>query len=115
MPVMLNEPAEERSTYVVTARFKDQAGGSVTPDTVKWSLTDSRGVILNNKENQVIAVPASVVDIVLYGDDLKIIDPSKDVETRVVVVEATYSYAGFTDLPLNDEVMFSLNNLRKVV
>ena len=71
MPTTIATKAVEGSTYVVTAAFTDEDGDTVVPATVTWTLTDISGNVVNNRED-VALTPAISVDIVMYGDDLKI-------------------------------------------
>ena len=109
MPTQLSLHAVERSTYIVIASFKDENGTAVVPATIKWSLTDGAGNIINDRAEVEIETPASSVAIVLYGADLEL--PGVD-RKRVVTVKSTYDSATYGDgLPLRDDAEFIIDNL----
>jgi len=101
--------ANEQSTFVVTVAFKDEEGNDVTPTSMNWTLTDSDGNVINNRENVVVNSPSSSEDIVLSGDDLAVTDENNRV--RILTVEAVYSSSLGSNLPLKDDVTFTVDNL----
>ncbi len=105
--------ATEKSTFVVTVSFTDDDGLAVTPETMKWSLVDKNNAIINNREDIVLSGLASEMDIVLSGDDLEIL-AGKSQEKRFLVMEGTYTSSAGSDLPLKDQLTFTLFNLKKV-
>ena len=105
--------AVEKSTFVITATFTDDDDNPVTPDLMKWSLTDKNSVIVNNRENIVLSGLASEMDIVLSGKDLAILE-GKSSEKRFLVLEGTYTSLAGSDLPLNDQLTFVVVNIKKV-
>ena len=114
MPTVITETeATEKSTFVITVSFVDDAGEAVTPDTMKWSLVDKNNVIINEREDMVLSGLASEMDIVLSGDDLEIL-AGKSKEKRFLVMEGTYSSSAGLGLPLKDQLSFILFNLKKV-
>ena len=74
-----------------------------TPNSFKWSLTDSEGSIVNGREQQV-ETPAHELDIVLSGSDL----PSG---VLTVTVEGTYNSDLGSDLPYNDWCSFRVRSV----
>jgi hypothetical protein len=114
MPTVLTTSAEEESTYIVNAGFKDENGDDVTPDSITWSLVDVDGNYINSRQDVSIAVPDSDVDIVLSGDDLVIQTGEAGVTKRYLVVKATYDSDVGSDLPLNDYAVFPINDLPDV-
>ena len=117
MPTTITTNADERSTYIVTCVFTDEDDVLVVPESIKWSLTNTNGLVINARNQVVIAVPDSSIDVVLSGDDLDILgnEGALDTVKRHFIVEAEYDSAAGTDLPLNDEMIFSINNLTKIV
>lgn len=103
--------AIEKSTYIVAAKFRDEAGNAVTPETVTWTLSDANGDTVNGRLD-VSETPASTVSIVLSGDDLAIL-PSVSNE-RIVTIEATYNSEYGTGLPLKAKASFNVVNLEAV-
>ncbi len=114
MPTEIETPkAVEKSTFIVTATFRDENKTLVVPDTMKWSLTDKDSTIINSRDGIVITSLASSVDIVLFGDDLAIL-AGKSEELRFLVLEGTYTSPLGVGLPLNDQLIFTVFNIRKV-
>jgi len=110
MPTILtgkNGIANEQSTFIVTVNFLDSAGEAVVPSSATWTLTNERSAIINEREEEVISPLAASVDIVLSGDDLKYSEGTK----RIVLVEAIYDSDEGNDLPLRDQVQFTIANL----
>lgn len=108
--VKLKAKAGDRSTYVVTVGFFDEAGAPVVPDSVKWTLSKADGTVVNQRD-QVAAQPETSLEILLSGDDL---DAAADGPVRVVTVEATYTSTLGAGLPLNAACSFSVENLVRV-
>jgi len=110
MPTTLEIHADEESTYLVTAAFTDAAGDAVTPNanTIKWTLSDMEGTVINSRNNVVIA-SATSVDIVLSGDDLALQTGETGTVKRLLTVVAVYDSTEGTDLPLNGEIIFLLD------
>jgi len=110
MPITLELHADEESTYLATAAFTDAAGDPVTPNagTIKWTLSDLEGTVINNKNNVVIA-SATSVGIVLSGKDLAMQTGETGTVKRLLTVVAVYDSTEGTDLPLNEEVIFPLD------
>ena len=107
--------AFEQSTWPITMRFRDESGKEVPPDSVKWTLVDEAGNVVNNREQVEVSEMASRITIVLSGDDLMIINPKARYEKRFVVVEATYSSTTVgVGAPLNQEYEFYVTNIRYV-
>lgn len=107
MPENLTDMAVDMSTFVVACAFTDEDGDAVTPTAIVWSLTDEDGTAINARTDVAVAVPASTINIVLSGDDLKHSDGS----VRVLTVEALYDSTLGTDLPLKDSVRFAVEDL----
>lgn len=104
--INLTTRAVEKSTYAISVSFFDENGVAVTPKSVLWTLTDLAGMVVNGRE-QVVAVPALAVDIVLSGNDLALGTDTK--QQRLVVIEATYDSTLGNDLPLNESIVFPID------
>jgi len=113
MPTNLETVAKEKGTYAITCTFTDEDDAAVTPDSIVWSLTDTDGTVINNRDQVAVAVPASSVEIVLSGDDLEVTETAGFVERRFIVEIVFDSDLG-NNLPHKDECTFSLENLTKV-
>lgn len=109
MPDILTKKAVEESTYVITASFFDENSEPVVPNDIAWTLTDMTGNIVNSRDAEVIT-PASVVYIVLSGDDLAVGSESDD-RRRIVTIEGTYDSDLGSDLPIKDQVEFQIEDL----
>jgi len=105
--------AIEKSTYIITVSFFDEVEAAEDVKTMKWTLTDTAGNIINEREDVVVADPESVETIVLSGDDLAIISDT-DNGKRLFTVEATYDSILGNDLPLNGEAAFTVVDLTAI-
>jgi hypothetical protein len=103
--------AIEQSTFVVTAAFTDESGDAVTPNAVTWTLSKTDGTAINSREDESIT-PAASVNIVLSGDDLQVF--SGDNYQRVLTLKGDYNSDLGNNLPLNDELYFSVEDLVNV-
>lgn len=68
--ITLSKQGKEGSTYVVEVRFKDEEGNAAAPKSLSWWLSDTEGNPVNNREDIAVTSPASVMNIVLTGNDL---------------------------------------------
>ena len=107
MPVNLTDMAIDESTFVVTCAFTDEDGTAVVPVSITWTLTNNSGTIINARTNVAVAVPASTINIVLSGDDLKY----SDGPIRILTVQAVYDSTLGAALPLKDSVRFAVEDL----
>ena len=116
MPVKTKIRAAEKSTYAVDMEFEDEDGNAVAPKSLLWTLTDRNGTPINGREREAVAAPAASVTVVLKDDDLQILAAERALEyvERRFVIEATYDSSNGTDLPLNDVLTFTLDNLAYV-
>lgn len=105
--------AIEGSTYVVTATFTDAIGEAVTPKTLAWTLSTTGGTVVNERSQISVVATSNVVNIVLSGDDLKL-RTTGDNKKRVLTFEGTYDSELGDDLPLKDQIIFSIYDLIKV-
>lgn len=105
--------AIEKSTYMITVSFFDEDEVAEDVKTMKWTLTDEIGNIINNREDVVVVDPGSVETVVLFGNDLAIVGTGGD-ETRLFTVEATYDSTLGNDLPLNGEAAFTVVDLTAI-
>lgn len=104
--------ADEGSTYIITVSFTDDTGAAVTPTSATWTLTDSEGDIVNERDGVAITELSTSNDIVMYGADTAV---SNDIgNRRVLTVEAVYDSDAGTDLPMKGEIEFSINDLLNV-
>lgn len=109
MAVTLDTNAIDGSTYVVTAAFTDAAGAAVTPKTLAYTLSDGSGTAITTGTKTGGDLAASI-DFVFSGTDLDYDDGPE----RVLTIEATYDSTEGTDLPLNAECHFRVDDLVNV-
>ena len=118
----LDNYAQEKSTYVVSFTFVDEAQNPVTPSSVSWSLTNGAGVIMNNLSGQ-SETPATTINVVLKGDDLQVGTAestlkkvgNRNLVRRHFIVEASYDSVTYgSGLPLTGEAVFYLEDLKKI-
>lgn len=114
MATSLTTAAVEKSTFVVIATFTDEDGDLIQPKTLKWTLTNSQGTVINSRENVEVSSPSSEQNIVLSGKDLKMESQSSLKEDRYLIVQGTYDSTYGTDLPLKASCWFKVTNLKAV-
>lgn len=107
---ILLDVAFEKSTFVVTVAFKDDAGVAEDVTLAWWTLTDGDGNVINSRNRVSIPSPGTTEVIVLSGDDLAM-QGTGDRELRILTVEATFDTQSLTDLPMKQEIRFWLRNL----
>jgi len=106
---ILNEVAGERSRYRVLLEVRDLDGNVVKPSSLKWTLTDRAGTVINNRLDQVVTNPQAAHPLILYGADLQVSEGTANVE-RVLLIEATYTEGGTAGMPYNHEYRFLIRN-----
>jgi len=113
MTDIITTHADEKSTYAITVYFKDEDGDAVVPDSMKWTLTDRDGNIINSREDVEVSSLAAAEDIVLTDDDLQITGTDDD-GLRILTITATYTSALGAGLALKGAVTFAINDLKKI-
>ena len=108
--------ANEKGTTLATCVFADSENKPVVPTSIKWTLVDSFGNVINNREQVVVSVPAATTKIVLSGNDLSVLSNETRAERvcRYVVIEVVYSSTLGTDLQATEQGMFYLKNLHYI-
>jgi hypothetical protein len=86
---LVDQVAVERSTFLLTATFRNDRGEAVTPEVASWTLTDGTGEVINSRLNVAITNPASEETIVLAGADLEMFT-ERDRELRFLTLKWTY-------------------------
>lgn len=113
MPTTLTKQAIEKGTYIIDLTFTDEDGATVAINSGgTWKLTNRSGHVINSRTGQVLAA-ASTASIVLSGNDLSL-PAGVSSEERLVTVEATYDSDAGSNLPLRDQVAFTVVNLTAV-
>ncbi len=103
--------ANELSSFPRKITFQTVDGIAVIPSAITWTLSDEDGTIINSRNQEPVGTPASTITIMLSGDDLAIITPTK--LKRILTIEATYD-PGTGAVPLNDEYPFRIRPLVNV-
>ena len=111
MPITITDTANEKSTFALELAITDENGDPLTPNTLTWTLTNLAGNVINERAGIEFATPASTVTVVLTGDDLAL--PERADPLRVVTLEGTYDSDLGNDLPLKEEVQFTIRILVK--
>lgn len=116
MTTILTVKAQEKSTYVITAAFKDEDGQDVIPDSATWTLTDEDGTVINSRQAVTISPLAASVNIVLVCDDLAVDTGfSGTAQERIFTVSAIYTSSLGSGLCLKNSCRFYVDNLVAVV
>ena len=107
--------ANEKGTAIVTCAFTDEDSNTVVPSSITWTLVDKNQNIINSRE-QVSTSPASSIEIVLSGDDLKITERERNYGSadRYIVIEAVYDSGAGSNLPLKEQSYFEIENLKYI-
>lgn len=113
MAKIINDRAQERSTYTVVGEFFEKSSDpnhqvAITPNTGVWSLQDTQGNYINGRVD-VPFTPAPSVVVTLFGDDLAL--GGDYPEYRVLTFEGTYDTVFGTNLPYRIQLKFQIENL----
>lgn len=109
MATQLTSVAIEGSTFVVQVSFTNEDEDAVTPSAITWTLTDGSGAVVNSRSDVSVVTPASTINIVLSGDDLAVTGYTG--QERILTVEATYTSALGSGLPLKAAARFIVEDL----
>lgn len=109
MTIIITQKVPEESSAGFEVSFLDESGAAITPAAVSWTLTDRAGTVINSR-SAVSVTPASVVTIVLSGDDLAL---NRD-PVRLLLVEATYNSSLGAGLPFREDIRFQISPLAGV-
>ena len=113
---LLTEEAMELGSYFITVAFFDEDGAAVAPnaDTIFWTLTNSSGVVINDRDYEA-EVSATSITIELEGDDLAVqTGETASLLRRRVIVAWEYDSDLGNDKPGNMECIFVLRNLTRI-
>lgn len=106
---LLKEKAVEGSTYIIQCSFVDEAGEAMTPNSVKYTLTNAALNTQNDLES-VSITPAETVNIVLSGPDLSLSEG--DSGLRYVFIDAEYNSTYGSNLPLKKTIAFYIDDYK---
>lgn len=103
----LADKAMENGTYpIYISSIKDASSAAVTPNSLKWHLTNRDGTIVNSRTSEAIAAPTAPFYITMSGDDLslaKTTDPK-----RVLTLTGSYTGSEGTSLPIHEVILFEI-------
>ena len=100
--------ADQGSSAIVTATFTLR-GLPLTPYSLRWTLTDELGDVINLRKD--VSIPSGPsVPIVLTGQDLAILSPFDNL-IRILTVEGLYDSTDGAGLTLAGEFRFGINKL----
>lgn len=91
MNIFLETPAVAGATYQIAVDLVDEDEFPISPNSVTWTLSDTAGNVINERENVSIENPTSSFTLLLSGSDLLI--ASDEVEQRVLSITTTYDNA----------------------
>ena len=109
----LDKIAQEEGTYPVKFTFKDSLRQLVNADaitSVDWWLSDMSGTVINNRSQVTVAAITNPLYIVLFGDDLQILEKANGYEERIVTLKGLYNSDFGVGLPFTYAVSFTLLN-----
>lgn len=110
--MMIKPNANESSSYYVLATFYDEDDSAVVPDTLKWTLADISGNIVNSRDEVVVSTLNSTVVIALSGDDLAVDGYFSN--RRVMTFTGTYTTTisgSSVSMPTNQAIMFDIDRI----
>lgn len=102
----------EESTAVFRLVFKDEEGALIAPSTLYWDLTALDGTVI--AYNQPVAGLASTVYLPIYGAQMRILAGEESYGERLITFRGTYNSTRGTNLPLNKQIKFRVQNLKLV-
>jgi len=108
MPTRLTPLASERGSYIVKVDFEDEDGTGVTPDSIKWTLTDAKGDVINSRTSVAVVTPATSVNILLTSNDLAV--ANKRNLRRKLLIHAVADLAAGNNKDIYDEAEFEIAN-----
>lgn len=109
MPTRLTSLANEKGTYVVKVDFADEDDNGVTPDSVKYTLTDVKGNIINSLSCATIDCALSTsITIELSSDDLAV--PNRRQTRRKLLIHAVADLQIGNNRDIYDECEFEIAN-----
>jgi hypothetical protein len=109
MTIEIETTVNEGSTAVVTASFTDENGDALAPHTLTWTLTDTQGNVINEREDVAIDTPEAEEVIILKGDDLQL--PSNVDDLFVIQFNGLYDSDIGTDLCIAEDATFKVVNM----
>lgn len=113
---VLTTEAMEEGSYFIDVDFFDEDETAVVPNpnTIFWTLTDSNGTVINERDYESIASASSII-IELEGDDLAVqAGETASLLRRRLVLKWEYDSDLGDDKPAMAECIFILRNLTRL-
>ncbi len=110
MPVEVNDKIAEGGPAFIKGIFRDEESVLVVPASLKWTLTDDEGEVVNGRSGVAVAVPATSNTVVISGADTTV---SSGRRRRYFLFEGTY-VSDVGTLPLTGEVTFLIDDYRGI-
>ena len=101
--------ATEEGTVVIEFTFKDEDTNPVVPNSATWTLFNTRGVVVNNRNQIALTSLTTTMKVVLTGEDLVI--NSAHGKERIFLVEYVYNSSNGTNLPNKDYCQFAIDDI----
>ena len=107
MAIKLTDHAPEQGTYHIVCAFTDEDDAGNAPTALTWTLTNWDGVIINAREDESVATPATSNTITLAGTDLTIVAAQPN--ERLFLIEWTYDSSYGSGLTMSEEAVFIID------
>jgi hypothetical protein len=104
---VIEDVANEGSSFYPTISFLDENGQAMTPDTLKWKLTDPSGNVVNGRSEVTESSPSTSLTIALGGADLDVL--GDHTAARILTLWGTYTSSTHgAGRPFTFQVMFNI-------
>lgn len=100
--------AEEKATYVVSGTYYDESAVAITPTAANWTLTDTRGNVINSRSAVAIGSLSTTFAIVLSGSDLAVDGNATTI--RRIAIQYTYNSLLGSNLIGRSQAEFYIDN-----
>lgn len=101
----------EQQTTIIYLKIKDDSGILYTPTVLRWQLTDSEGVIKNNRSFSVVQTTLDKI-VLQYADTTIVTDNNGNVFDKLYLSIAAGLEINSVKIQQNFEVMIKLKNLK---
>lgn len=110
MATQITTLVQEKGTAKFTVAFTDEDGNAVTPTAATWTLTDSKGNVINSRSAVVISSLSTSVTILLSGADLALSTTTTAAHERHLTIEYTYNSSAGSGLPGKAVAIFHIED-----
>ena len=121
MPLKLIGRASEKSNIGIKFTFEHPDDSDVKIRQMSWTLTNIEGAVINSRSDVTHGDQSSVgytladTTIVLSGNDLQLLDQTKEYELRVLTLQAEYYTEAGDWVPLIESAEFPVYNMTAVM